>query len=296
LIIVGLFITYWKKMYLTHTLIFINTIVFIITVASSDNWSIAYWDLSYNSPVYYDLTFRTQHLYTGQAALTIFTSMYLHSNFIHYLFNMLFMMFVGLLLEEKIGTLRFGIIYFIAGIVSAFTWAVTTGLFSSNPILGASGGLYGIMGAYAILYPEEKFAIIPIPYPLPIRTWASIFALLAIVGTLPLETSCCFFTRIAHMAHIGGLLAGIALGPYVMRIKTETKKKITKIDVEALEQLAITDDQKEMLEKIKSEDEPEVRDAWLEYFLEKTLCPQCGKKPVRKGRALTCECGFELKY
>ena len=293
--IAGLIYTYRRKTYLTHSLLLVNTFIFIITIATSDNISVAAWS-SYNSPVYIDLRFNLENLFSGIGIYTIFTSMYIHANFIHFMFNMMFLTFVGLLLEEKIGTLRYGIIFYVSGVAAAFTWAFTSGLLRPEySILGASGGLFGIFGAYARLYPEEKFAFFPIPFPLPVSTWAFIFVILALVGTFASDICC--FSRIAHMAHLGGLFGGFFAAPYVMRIEAETrKKKVTKVDFEALEQLAITDDLKNMLEKIKSEDEPDVRDAWLEHFLKKAQCPQCGKKPAGKGRTLSCECGFKLRY
>jgi membrane associated rhomboid family serine protease len=295
LMIAGLIYTYKRKNYLNHSLLLVNTFIFIITIATSDDISVAAWS-PYNSLVYKDLAFNLGNLFSGVRIYTIFTSMYIHSNFIHLAFNMLFLIIIGLLLEEKIGTLRYGIIFYISGVAAALTWAGTSGLLRPEvSILGASGGLFGIFGAYARLYPEERFAFFPIPFPMPISTWAFIFVLIALIGTF--ASDICFFSNIAHMAHIGGLFGGYFMAPYVMRIEAETKKKkVTKVDFEALEQLAITDEQKDMLEKIRFEDEPEVRDAWLEHFLDKAQCPQCDKKLVGKGRTLSCDCGFELKY
>ena len=71
---------------------------------------------------------------------------------------------------------------------------------------------------------------------------------------------------------------------------------MTKVDYEALEAIALSEEDKALLEKIKKEDEPEVRDAWLEYLLAKAKCPKCGKNLVVKGRNLSCDCGFELKF
>jgi membrane associated rhomboid family serine protease len=247
-----------------------------------------------------DLSFNPDYLSSGENIYTIITSMYVHADFIHLIFNMLFLVFIGLLLEDKIGTLRYAIIYYIGGIIAAITFSFTTGLLIQNVvILGASGGLFGILGAYARLYPRDKFAFFPFPHPLPIYTWALIFLLLSIFATaLQLSNSqdTCFLGRIAHLAHVGGLFAGLAIAPLVMKIPGKETKKMRKIDYIALEKIALSDEDKALLERIKSEDEPEVRDAWLEYLLDKAKCPQCGNKMDVKGRNLSCSCGFELRY
>ncbi len=282
LIVVGLVYTYWKKAYLTHTLVIVNVIIFMLKYFSP-------------SQVFDDLGFRPQYLFSGEKIYTIITSMYLHVDIIHLLFNMIFLVFIGLLLEEKIGTLRYGIIYYVTGLAAVITYSFTSGILRPDIIVvGASGGLFGILGAYARLYPTDKFAFIPFPYPMPIYTWAFIFLLIAIVATF--VPGICIFGRIAHLAHVGGLFGGLAIAPLVMKIKTKEKKKMTKVDYEALEKIAITEEDKAMLEKIKKEDEPEIRDAWLEHFLAKAKCPQCGGMMETKGRNLRCTCGYELKF
>lgn len=268
---------------MTHTLLIVNVIIFMLEYFAP-------------SEIFDDLGFRPEYLFSGEKIYTIFTSMYLHTNVIHLLFNMIFLAFIGLLLEEKIGTLRYGIIYYFTGFTAVLTFSFTSGILRPEVIVvGASGGLFGILGAYARLYPNDKFAFFPFPVPLPIYTWAFIFLLIAFVATF--VPGICLFGRVAHLAHVGGLFGGLAIAPLVMRIETkEKRKKMAKVNYNALDILAKTDEEKEILKKIKSEDEPEVRDAWLEHFLEKAKCPQCGNLMEQKGRTLRCTCGFELKY
>jgi membrane associated rhomboid family serine protease len=242
-----------------------------------------------------DLAFSPQYLSSVEKIYTVITSMYMHVDVIHLIFNMIFLIIIGLSLEEKIGTKRFGIIYYLAGVIAAITYSFTTGLLRPEVIvMGASGGLYGILGAYARLYPDEKFAFLPFPYPLPIFTWAFIFLLIAIVATF--VPGICLGGNVAHIAHVGGLFSGLAIAPLIMKIKDKKVKKVTPVNFKALEILAQTEEDKELLEKIRSEDEPEVRDAWLEHFLSKARCPQCGNVMLRKGRTLTCSCGYEIKF
>ena len=280
LIIAALLIVYIKKIYLTPSLLIVNVFIFFMSYMESE--------------VTTDLGFRPEYLFSGDKFYTIFTSMYLHADIFHLLFNMIFLVIIGLMLEDKIGTLRYGIIYYFTGFVAVLAFSFTSGIFQPRVIVvGASGGLFGILGAYARLYPEERFAFIPFPYPLPIYTWAFIFILIAMVGTFVPDIC---FGRIAHLAHVGGFFGGLAIAPLVMKIKGKETKKMTKVNYETLNVLAQTDEEKELLERIKSEDEPEVQDAWLEHFLSKVRCPQCGGIIDIKGRTLKCTCGFEIRY
>jgi membrane associated rhomboid family serine protease len=280
---VGFIITFAKRIYLTHTLLVVNVLVFLLSFQTRE--------------VTIDLAFNPDDLFNGARVYTLITSMYMHVDGIHLLFNMIFLIFIGLSLEEKIGTARFAFIFYVTGIIAAITYSFTTGLIRSNVIvMGASGGLFGILGAYARLYPTEKFAFIPFPYPLPIFTWAFIFFLIAMVATF--VPNMCLGGNVAHIAHVGGLFGGLALAPLAMKIpgKDTKKKRIRPINFKALEPLAKTDEQKELLEKIKTEDEPEVRDAWLDHFLSKAQCPECGGMMIRSGRTLKCSCGREIRF
>ena len=279
--IVGLIYTFWKKAYLTHTLLIVNIFVFLFKYGTPEMDN--------------DLAFNPDYLFTGEKFYTIITSMYMHLDPIHLIFNMIFLLFIGLSLEQKIGTIRYAVIFYATGVIAAITYSFTTGLISQNVIImGASGGLFGILGAYARLYPNDKFAFLPFPYPLPIFTWAFIFFTIAVVATF--VPGICFGRNVANIAHVGGLFGGLAIAPLVMKIKDKEKKKITPINFEALRSLAKTEEEKELLEKIKSEDEPDVRKVWLEHFLSKARCPECEGMMQISGRTLKCTCGNEIKF
>ena len=108
---------------------------------------------------------------------------------------------------------------------------------------------------------------------------------------------------------IGGLIGGLILAALILRgRKTHTKEGQTiyydsyrpqitdKMDLSRLDSLATTPELKEMLEKIKNENVPQVRDIWLEHFIEKAVCPQCKDKLFRMDNKIWCEkCGFKIK-
>jgi hypothetical protein len=114
----------------------------------------------------------------------------------------------------------------------------------------------------------------------------------------------------AHYAHIGGLVSGVIIAAILIRgVKTHTKEggtvyydsytaqKQRKIDFSNLRELAETQDQKELLKRIENETMPQVRDVWLEHFLEKTRCPKCGKTLSHLNSKIWCEeCSFKTNY
>lgn len=118
----------------------------------------------------------------------------------------------------------------------------------------------------------------------------------------------------AHFAHIGGLISGVALAALLIKNrgfkeldskpKPETiyydsysPQKPKKINFSNLRKLAETQKQKEMLKRIEHETVPQVRDVWLEHFLEQTKCPKCGKTLNHFDNKVWCEeCGFKTNY
>ena len=290
MIVVGFFITYWKRLFLSHMLIILMTFGMIFILATTDTETT--W-MNY-SQVSSDLAYRPIYLKTGENLYTMVTNVFVHSNIFHFIFNLFAILFLCLSFEEQVGPLRFGIIFFGTTIIADILYSFSTN-FSTGGLIGASGGVYGIIGAYARIYPNKKFAFLPFPTPLPIYTWAFIFLLAGILLTF--VPSLCFIPNVAHLAHVLALFAGLAISPYVMKIETkDKKKKVMAINFTALEPLARTEEEKELLDKIRSEDEPDVRKAWLEHFLSKARCPECGGMMQVSGRTLKCTCGKEIKF
>ena len=132
---------------------------------------------------------------------TLITHIFVHANMDHLFFNMLFLFFFGTELERRVGESKFLQIFMISGIVAAIGQmaVVPTGY-----MMGASGALYGVMGCLAVIAPEIRVLLFFV-IPLSIRAAVVLFAVLdfAMMGSAD---------SIAHMAHITGLLAGLAYG------------------------------------------------------------------------------------
>jgi membrane associated rhomboid family serine protease len=128
---------------------------------------------------------------------------FLHANFYHIFFNMLGLWMFGEEVERYIGPGRLLACYFASVITAALSQLFVPMLFHAPPAptLGASGGVFGLLLAYAFLFPTRK--VIPLIPPIPMPAWlfAAIYAgielFLGVTGTL---------SGIAHFAHLGGIV------------------------------------------------------------------------------------------
>ncbi len=142
--------------------------------------------------------------FTGWQSLELWrwvTSMFLHANASHLFFNMLALYFFGRVLEEEVSTKQWLGIYFISGLAGNLAYGLT----SSAPAVGASGCIFGILGAAMLLKPKELIRIYIFPLPL------GFIAILYILTQAALAAIPVADVGIAYMAHIGGLVAGSAL-------------------------------------------------------------------------------------
>ena len=158
----------------------------------------------------------------GRQVWNVFTSMFLHGSWMHLIGNMWFLWIFGNNIEDSMGHARFVVFYLLCGIAAALLQvAVTPG--SAIPMVGASGAISGVMGAYLVLYPRVKvfaivpIGIIPISVALPAWTmllyWAAIQFLGGLVG-LAAEPG---GGGVAFWAHVGGFVAGVVLVKFMAR-------------------------------------------------------------------------------
>lgn len=148
---------------------------------------------------------------------TFITSIFLHANFYHLFMNMLVLFFLGLFLESRIGSVNFVILFFLAGIVGSIGYMVTA-TDSLIPAVGASGAIYGILGALAVLTPLAMVWIWGI-VPMPMIAVAFLWGLMDFFGLFAPGD-------IAHGAHLGGLFIGLLYGLY---LRTTIKRRFRKV-------------------------------------------------------------------
>jgi membrane associated rhomboid family serine protease len=156
--------------------------------------------------------------YRKWPALSVLWSMFLHAGWLHLLGNMLFLVIFGNNIEDRMGKLRYLIFYLACGYVAAYGFsAVYPG--SSAPLIGASGAIAGILGAYLALYPRARvWSLVPFFFFLPLRlpAWIvlGLWFLLQWVYSAGIATAGA--GSVAYVAHVFGFLAGCLVG-LVMR-------------------------------------------------------------------------------
>ncbi|MFQ6106399.1 MAG: rhomboid family intramembrane serine protease [Thermoplasmata archaeon] len=242
------------------------------------------------SPLTLDLGFQPVHLTSLERSYTLFTSMFLHATFLHLIFNMMALIFIGPLLEERIGTLRFAAVYLASGIIGALAFGIIH-INETAIVIGASGAISGILGAFAALYPREKISMLYVLIPLPPMRIPYLVALIIVIETLfALDPR----SHTAQEAHLAGLAGGLFFGPLVMRIGPHPEKERYLI-LTGLRQLAVNDDLRAILGRIEDESLEDVRRAWLERFVHKARCPECGGPLRVRGRGIYSDCGWSVK-
>ena len=129
------------------------------------------------------------------------TAIFMHANFMHIFFNMWGLYLFGTLVAPHLKAARFLTMYFISGILGNALWLYFN-LNSTIPLVGASGALFGVLIATAMLEPDREFIMLFFPFPMKTKTLVAVYA---VVEMLSVPDS---FSGVAHLAHIGGLLGG----------------------------------------------------------------------------------------
>src|SRR5262249_5333618 len=144
---------------------------------------------------------------------TIFSSMFLHGSLFHIAGNMLYLWIFGNNVEDTLGHARFTLLYFLSGVAAALAQVVVDSE-SRVPMIGASGAISGVLGAYLLLFPHANVAtllifgffwrVVNIPALFVLGFWM-VVQIVSGLGSLGAGGG------VAWFAHIGGFLAGMAL-------------------------------------------------------------------------------------
>ena len=214
--------------YVTILFIVLNVLMFLYQVFSPEGLQYQVYRMG---AVPYEIThFTTIHRFPWlvidymprlSPLLTLFASMFLHGGLFHLVFNMWFLWIFGNNIEDFLGAGRFILFYLIAGLGASLTHIVFN-FNSLYPVVGASGAIAGVLGAYLILYPRARvltlvflfffIRVVPVPAAFMLGLWF-------IVQILSVGTG----GGTAWFAHIGGFVIGIGL------IKLFTKRKKPKV-------------------------------------------------------------------
>jgi len=102
---------------------------------------------------------RITHLESPLELITLFTSLFLHADFFHLAGNMLYLWVFGNNIEDRLGHSRFFLLYLICGVISGLSFSLIVPD-SKLPMIGASGAVSGVLGAYFLLYPDAKITVL----------------------------------------------------------------------------------------------------------------------------------------
>ena len=204
----------------TYILMGINLFVFMLQFqAGLDNEIIFY---SYGLvPAKYTVNEMSRHFSFANQVFSIFTYMFLHGGFLHFLGNMWFLYIFGDNVEEYFGSIRFAGFYIICGIISGCSHFFLNPI-SMTPTIGASGAIAGVMGAYFLLYPKARIlTIIPIiiiPWfvEIPAFIFLGVWFLIQFFNAAGSGAG----SGIAWWAHIGGFIAGLILVKFNNKLPT----------------------------------------------------------------------------
>ncbi len=299
IILGGLFYANREEMYLVQVLLIQNLLIFIIVnpYLYGGVFSTIIEDLA-GQPVYIwglGLLFRKGY--------TFLSMMYLHASFFHIFGNILVLFLIGIPLEERVGKRWTFTFYFATGVVAtlgqySFNWIrVLSGAAEGSILavsnLGASGAVFGIMGALVYLYPKDRITMLLGPILMP-----NVRVDLAVGVFILMQTGIAFLpfgftdgaSNVAHAAHFTGFAAGMLIAAYAKRKGAIQREEGPVRDYSKLEKLIHTEEQEEIYQKIMDADERDVKEAWSEHLIEKSECPRCGRELDDE----TCDCGFEI--
>ena len=186
-----------KVAVVTYVIIIINIFVFLQSLTNPE---------AYNQLILkYGLV--PEQVLRGENLLSLVTSMFLHADIIHLGMNMFFLLVSGDSVERELGNIRFLVLYLAFGVIAGLFHAYLTTA-TTIPTIGASGAIFGVLAAFAILFPFrwllKVFGLIPVPMPALLFVFITILSETAYVSSGIVE-------NVAHTAHVGGFLAGIFL-------------------------------------------------------------------------------------
>jgi len=181
----------------SYLIIAVNILVFLQSITNPE---------SYNMLIQtYGLV--PEQIMRGENLLSLVTSMFLHADIIHVALNMFFLLVSGDAVERELGNLRFLGLYLACGIIAGLFHSYLNSA-STIPTIGASGAIFGVLAAFAILFPFrwllKLFGFIPLPMPAILFVFITILTETAYVSSGIVE-------NVAHTAHVGGFLAGVFL-------------------------------------------------------------------------------------
>lgn len=141
----------------------------------------------------------------------LITYSFLHANFAHIFFNMFALYMFGGDVERLFGSRFFAAFYFVSVLSAAVCHLVITTWMGADPAptVGASGGIYGVLLAYGLYFPNRQLMLLIPPIPMRARTFVIVYAVIELVMGVTGTAA-----GVAHFAHLGGMVGGFLMIQY----------------------------------------------------------------------------------
>jgi membrane associated rhomboid family serine protease len=148
-----------------------------------------------------------------QPWLSVLTAMFLHGGWLHLLGNMLFLWIFGNNVEDRMGRLRYLLFYLGCGYVAAYAFAVVNAG-STQAMVGASGAIAGVLGAYLVMFPRAKVtSLVPFLFFIPLRlpAWLVLGSWFLLQWFYSTGAAVTRGAGVAYMAHVAGFVTGMVV-------------------------------------------------------------------------------------
>jgi membrane associated rhomboid family serine protease len=162
--------------------------------------------------------------------LSAITSMFLHGGWLHLLGNMLFLLIFGNNVEDRMGRLKFLIFYFVSGIIAAYGFALADPN-SRETLIGASGAIAGVLGAYLVMFPRARvWSLVPFLFFIPLRlpAWLVLGLWFVLQYAYASGTVVSSAGHVAYLAHVFGFVFGVLVGLVVRRTQGPMEPPVTR--------------------------------------------------------------------
>lgn len=197
--------------YVVALIIILNGIVWLyeLSLAPKTEQFILHYGLV---PQNFHFVFEQSYGFFTNAIGPLFSSMFMHSSWAHIIFNMWFLWIFGDNVEDRLGHKGFLAFYILCGIGSGLAHVVIHP-HATAPMIGASGAVSGVLGAYAVSFPKARITTLLGYYPYDISSYVylAIWFGLQLLGGLPELKSDGMGVGVAYWAHMGGFVIGIGL-------------------------------------------------------------------------------------
>jgi membrane associated rhomboid family serine protease len=231
--------------WVTYALILANVIVFLLTPGDSasvsgassasaqcqqlqfyDHWAAIPTELTHNDPLDRVATDRpvvanghaacvaSKPTYSKVPFLSSITSQFLHGGWLHLLGNMLFLLIFGNNVEDRMGRLKFLIFYLLSGVIAAYGFALADPN-STQPLIGASGAIAGVLGAYLVIFPRARvWSLVPFFFFIPLRlpAWLVLGLWFVLQWAYASGVAVTSAGDVAYLAHVVGFVFGALVG------------------------------------------------------------------------------------